>query len=144
MSSNEYSTENIGCWNENSGKAPSQAAECDFGLALNMQTTNPTKKINFIFDHPSLYHHPQHRASIDFGGGSDRGGGGGGRLMFDNTRATSNQIAAGTSFINPTGGGEMQKMLFTASQLQEFENQTLIYKHIMSSNPISPQLMLPL
>ncbi|KAJ0770238.1 putative transcription factor interactor and regulator C3H-WRC/GRF family [Helianthus annuus] len=141
MSSNEYSTENVGCRNEKSGKAPSQAAECDVGLALNMlnpETTHP-KKMNFIFD-PSLYNHSQHRASIDFGGGS----GGGGRLLFDNSMATSSHIVSGTSFSNPTGGGEMQKMLFTASQLQEFENQTMIYKHIMSSNPIPPQMLLPL
>ncbi|KAM0046318.1 putative transcription factor interactor and regulator C3H-WRC/GRF family [Helianthus debilis subsp. tardiflorus] len=141
MSSNEYSTENVGCRNEKSGKAPSQAAECDVGLALNMlnpETTHP-KKMDFIFD-PSLYHHSQHRASIDFGGGS----GGGGRLLFDNSMATSSHIVSGTSFSNPTGGSEMQKMLFTASQLQEFENQTMIYKHIMSSNPIPPQMLLPL
>ncbi|KAI3822072.1 hypothetical protein L1987_09653 [Smallanthus sonchifolius] len=137
-SSNEYSTAGDG--NGKSGKtAPSQAAECDVGLALNMQHTEtayPSKKMSFM-SNPSLYHHPQYRASIDFGGGH------GSSLLFDNSSATSNHIASGTSFINTTGG-EMQKMIFTASQLQEFENQTMIYNHIMSSNPIPPQLLLPL
>ncbi|KAI3687417.1 hypothetical protein L1987_81113 [Smallanthus sonchifolius] len=128
-SSNEYTT--AADQNEKSGKpAPSQAAECDVGLALNMQhtetTTYPSKKMSFM-SNPSLYHHPH-----------------GSSLLFDNSSATSNHIASGTSFINTTGSGEMQKMIFTASQLQEFENQTMIYNHIMSSNPIPPQLMLPL
>ncbi|KAD4384798.1 hypothetical protein E3N88_24966 [Mikania micrantha] len=139
-SSDEYNTGGDGCRNEKPEKAtPSHAA--DVSLALNMQypeTTYPSKNINFISD-PSLYHHPQHRASIDFGGGN----GGGHRLLFGNSTATSNQIASGTSFVNSTGE-EMQKMVFTASQLQEFENQTMIYRHIMSSNPIPPQLLLPL
>ncbi|KAK9079789.1 hypothetical protein SSX86_001462 [Deinandra increscens subsp. villosa] len=173
-SSNESNTGGDACWNEKLGKpAPPQAAECDVGLALNMQYAPetpyiPNKNMNFI-SNPSLYHRPQLPASIDFGGG----GHGGCRLLFDNSSATSNQIASGTSFINNTGtkysnltlfsitflliifldeevdvisyaGGDMQKMLFTPSQLQEFENQTMIYKHIMSSNPIPPQLLLPL
>ncbi|KAK1436107.1 hypothetical protein QVD17_01882 [Tagetes erecta] len=138
--SNEYNTS--GDANETSGQStPSHTAECNIGLALNMhhmthQTTYPslTKNINFISNNPSLYHH---QPAIDFS--SD-----GSRLLFDNSPVTGSQIASGTSFLN-TAGGDMQKMVFTASQLQEFENQTMFYKHIMSaSNPISPQMLLPL
>ncbi|XP_076927459.1 growth-regulating factor 8-like [Bidens hawaiensis] len=126
MSSNEYNTGGHG-WRsiEKSGKAPSQAAECDVELALNMQATNPVKKMSSIFNQSLYDHYPQHQASIDFGGDSN---------------ANINQIASGTSFT----GGETHKWFFTASQLQEFENQTMIYKHIMSSIPIPPQLLLPL
>ncbi|KAJ9555697.1 hypothetical protein OSB04_010311 [Centaurea solstitialis] len=38
----------------------------------------------------------------------------------------------------------MGKMLFTASQWREFESQTMIYKYIMASIPIPPQLLFPL
>ncbi|XP_076955255.1 uncharacterized protein LOC143630028 [Bidens hawaiensis] len=124
MSSNEYNTGGHGWRNiEKSGKA--HAAECDVELALNMQKTNPSKKMSSIFNQSLYDHHPQHEASIEFGGDST---------------ANINQIASGTSFT----GGEMQKLFFTVSQLQEFENQKMIYKHIMSSIPIPPQLLLPL
>ena len=38
----------------------------------------------------------------------------------------------------------MGNMLFTASQWQEFESQTMIYKYIMASIPVPPELLLPL
>lgn len=36
------------------------------------------------------------------------------------------------------------KAPFTASQLQEFQRQTIICKYIMASVPVPPQLLLPL
>ncbi|KVH89347.1 Glutamine-Leucine-Glutamine, QLQ [Cynara cardunculus var. scolymus] len=38
----------------------------------------------------------------------------------------------------------MGKMLFTASQWKEFESQTMIYKYMIASIPVPPQLLLPL
>lgn len=34
--------------------------------------------------------------------------------------------------------------VFTASQRQELERQTIIYKYMMASLPVPPQLLLPL
>lgn len=36
------------------------------------------------------------------------------------------------------------KAPFTASQLQEFQRQSIICKYIMASIPVPPQLLLPL
>nr|XP_043613357.1 growth-regulating factor 8-like [Erigeron canadensis] len=127
-SDNNHKTVDDGSGNEISGKPPSSQAECDVGLALNMQHTHPSKKIN-LMPHPSPYHnHPKyHQTSIEFGGG--------GRQVFE---PSSNHIAFATSPNYTTGG-----VIFTASQLQELENQTMIYKHIMSSIPVPPQLLFP-
>lgn len=35
------------------------------------------------------------------------------------------------------------KVLFTATQWQELERQTMIYKYIMASIPVPPQLLIP-
>lgn len=90
---NEYNSSDEA--DENSGKAaPSHTAECNIGLALNMQpyideTTYPlTKNIS-----SSLYHH--HQPSIDFSGLT---------LLFGNS--PGNQIAPATSFFNTASGSK--------------------------------------
>lgn len=40
--------------------------------------------------------------------------------------------------------GLFGKVPFTASQLQEFQRQSVICKYIMASMPVPPQLLLPL
>lgn len=40
--------------------------------------------------------------------------------------------------------GSEKAVVFTASQRQEFERQSLIYKYLMASVPVPPQLLIPL
>nr|GMD03290.1 growth-regulating factor 8-like [Ipomoea batatas] len=68
----------------------------------------------------------------------------------DGGNGTSDAPAGGPVFFNsapPLTGGSMgseKAVVFTASQRQEFERQSLIYKYLMASVPVPPQLLIPL
>nr|GMC63923.1 growth-regulating factor 8-like [Ipomoea batatas] len=68
----------------------------------------------------------------------------------DGGNGTSDAPAGGPVFFNsapPLTGGSMgseKAVVFTASQRQEFERQSLIYKYMMASVPVPPQLLIPL
>lgn len=89
-------------------------------LGMNMQHGN--KMTNLI--PPSSYYHHDHLHKHQF----------------------STEIGAGVVFGSDSGGvsGASGKVLFTATQWQELERQTMIYKYIMASIPVPPQLLIPL
>ncbi|XP_019168870.1 PREDICTED: growth-regulating factor 8 [Ipomoea nil] len=73
-----------------------------------------------------------------------------GSCFGDGGNGTSAAPAGGPIFFNsaaPLTGGSMgseKAVVFTASQRQEFERQSLIYKYMMASVPVPPQLLIPL
>ncbi|KAJ6695221.1 GROWTH-REGULATING FACTOR 8 [Salix koriyanagi] len=83
----------------------------------------------------SCHHKPAaHELSSSRSGGD--GGGGGGPTFY----RASNHVAC--------FGGEMtsvnERVLFTAAQLQELERQTTIYKYMLASAPVPPELLMPI
>ncbi|CAI9291033.1 unnamed protein product [Lactuca saligna] len=107
--------------------------ECDVGLGLNSEPSYPCKKMSLI----NVNQYRRH----DFGGVY----GNNGSQQFVHQSNPTNQLASGISFKSLTDGvvGASGKVLFTATQWQELERQTIIYKYIMASIPIPPQLLLP-
>ncbi|XP_024996796.1 growth-regulating factor 8-like isoform X1 [Cynara cardunculus var. scolymus] len=106
--------------------------ECDVGLGLNTEPAYPYKKTSFMSHHQNRhYHHPQ---ASEYAG------------VYSNT----NRIASGFPFKSTTGSSTVGvmaasgKLLFTATQWQELERQTMIFKYMMASIPVPPQLLLPL
>uniref|UniRef100_A0AB38ZF97 Growth-regulating factor n=1 Tax=Helianthus tuberosus TaxID=4233 RepID=A0AB38ZF97_HELTU len=80
-------------------------------------------------------HHPgqKHQDPVDIGG------------VFGNETGVINHVASGICLEQPsTGSNTTGKVLFTATQWQELERQMMIYKYIMASIPVPPQLLIPL
>ncbi|KAM0015626.1 putative transcription factor interactor and regulator C3H-WRC/GRF family [Helianthus debilis subsp. tardiflorus] len=65
--------------------------------------------------------------------------------VFGNETGVINHVASGICLEQPsTGSNTTGKVLFTATQWQELERQMMIYKYIMASIPVPPQLLIPL
>ncbi|KAI3727810.1 hypothetical protein L6452_16430 [Arctium lappa] len=124
------------------GEAAAAFLESDVGLGINMQQHHSVSSYHFnkmnnfmpsssssssspYFHHDHLH---KHQASTDICA----------PLVFHN------QIASGISLEPSTGSDTGGKVLFTATQWQELERQTMIYKYIMASVPVPPQLLIPL
>ncbi|KAJ9535081.1 hypothetical protein OSB04_un001843 [Centaurea solstitialis] len=67
---------------------------------------------------------------------------------IDRLYANNNQIASGFPSKSTTGLNTVMavsgKLLFTATQWEELERQTMIFKYMMASIPVPPQLLAPL
>ncbi|CAI9274627.1 unnamed protein product [Lactuca saligna] len=121
---------NIGGGDDDSGEAPAPAPsaflESDIAVGMNMQhavsSFNLRNKITNFMPPSSYYHHNQlqnHHASTEIGGG----------VVFGSDSGGATEVSG--------------KVLFTATQWQELEKQTMIYKYIMASIPVPPQLLIP-
>ncbi|KAL4570589.1 hypothetical protein LXL04_026246 [Taraxacum kok-saghyz] len=105
---------NIGGVDDYPGEAPTAFLESD----MKMQQALSYQMTNFISPSSHYYdnHLHKHQASPEIGSGV---------------------------VIGSDSGGTTGKMLFTAIQWQELERQTMIYKYIMASIPVPPQLLIP-
>ncbi|XP_024995436.1 growth-regulating factor 3-like, partial [Cynara cardunculus var. scolymus] len=122
-----------------SGEAATAFLESDVGLGMNMQSVSSyhfNKMTNFMPTAPYFHHDHlhKHQASTDINGG----------LVFGNQTSINNQIPSAISLEPCSGSDTGGKVLFTATQWQELERQTMIYKYIMASVPVPPQLLIPL
>ncbi|XP_071703495.1 growth-regulating factor 8-like [Rutidosis leptorrhynchoides] len=53
------------------------------------------------------------------------------------------KFSSGVS-LEPCSGSNSRKVVFTTTQWEELERQTMIFKYIMASIPVPPQLLIPL
>ncbi|XP_016444360.1 growth-regulating factor 8-like [Nicotiana tabacum] len=129
-------------------------------LDLKMKTTEsspssyPYKRTMFMSpsSHPHLAAFDKETSSnstclADDGGSGGGGGGGPGDFVGSDSYAAA---ALSSRALQPFSCSARESMFlsgkapFTASQLQEFQRQTIICKYIMASVPVPPQLLLPL
>ncbi|KAF3434180.1 hypothetical protein FNV43_RR25283 [Rhamnella rubrinervis] len=132
--------------------------ECDTGLGLRMQPNKPFGRNKTMV----MPHHHQHLSGTTAAFGLKGCCGDGGPLFCD----SSNQVSStshiydivGASLLPKTphhtnsatfsfdssGGMVNVRVPFTAAQRQELERQTMIYKYMMASAPVPPQLLLPI
>ncbi|CAI9759318.1 unnamed protein product [Fraxinus pennsylvanica] len=131
--------------------------ECDFGLGLKMQvqpTESSTCNRAMVFPHYYQLSSSQYNSFSGVG----IGGGGGANFCNPNNQA----VGCVSNIYGSTGGGGAVfprsshntalkggmlmsgKALFTDTQWQELERQTMINKYIMASIPVPPQLLLQL
>ncbi|MFS7942122.1 putative transcription factor interactor and regulator C3H-WRC/GRF family [Helianthus anomalus] len=93
-------------------------------------------KESSIYQHRYQYQYyrdDQHQDPVDIGG------------VFGKETGVINHVASGICLEQPsTGSNTTGKVLFTATQWQELERQMMIYKYIMASIPVPPQLLIPL
>ncbi|KAL2524867.1 Growth-regulating factor 8 [Abeliophyllum distichum] len=135
---------------------------CDFGLGLKMQVQpveSSTCKRTMVFPHYCQFSSSENNSFSGVGSG---GGGCSGGANFCNP---NNQVVGCVNniydSIGGAGGGAVfprssnnsafkggmlmsGKALFTDTQWQELERQTMIYKYIMASISVPPQLLLQL
>ncbi|KAM7531488.1 hypothetical protein LguiB_034898 [Lonicera macranthoides] len=120
-------------------EASSLSLDCDFGLGLKMQNTE---------SYPHLpYHHPDPHTTTSSGFNGSYGGRGGPVSFgtYDDAVGAAGSVLQRTlhPFTSDTSFKSSGKTLFTTSQWQELERQTMIYKYMMASVPVPPQLLLP-
>lgn len=127
-------------------KAKESSKQCDVGLGLRTQSTEPFPSTGIRMMMP---HYSQSMGVV--GAGVD-GGGAGGSIYC----TLSNQVPCFTDSYDVFGsssssfkssGGDMAaaaaKVTFTETQWQELVRQTTIYKYMMASLPVPPQLLIP-
>ncbi|KAI3710598.1 hypothetical protein L2E82_40383 [Cichorium intybus] len=107
---------------DDSGEGAAAFLESDMNMQHAVSSYHRNKITNFMS--PSSYYHndPLHK------------------------HQASTAIHGGVVF-GPDSGGATEasgKVLFTATQWQELERQTMIYKYIMASIPVPPHLLIPL
>lgn len=125
------------------------------GLGLKMQRTEtfPCKR-----QMVAPYYHPPTSSSSGSGGGyGDAGSGSGGGPILGN--GYDNQFLCVSESYDVVGTGTVAKTLhhfkssdpvfkpsagFTSCQLQELERQAMVYKYMMASIPVPPQLLIPI
>ncbi|KAL6348989.1 hypothetical protein AAG906_033645 [Vitis piasezkii] len=141
---------------------------CDVSLGLKMQSSDCKRMM--LMPHQYSCHY---QCDGSGGGGGDGGGGGGGGgdggPIFCNTSnlvasmsdiydvvgagagagaavpRTLHPFTTDTSIFKSTGGmAASLRVPFTAAQWQELERQTMIYKYMMASVPIPPELLIPI
>ncbi|XP_022867909.1 growth-regulating factor 8-like [Olea europaea var. sylvestris] len=114
--------------------------ECDFGLGLKMQV-QPTE--SSICKRAMVFPHYYQLSSSQNNSFSGVGSGGGVSNIYD---SLGGAVFSRSSHYNAPKGGVLisGKALFTDKQWQELERQNMIYKYIMASIPVPPQLLLQL
>ncbi|KAK4365558.1 hypothetical protein RND71_016916 [Anisodus tanguticus] len=131
-------------------------------LDLKTKTTESSSPSSYpykrnMFMAPSSYPHffPSSGKETGEDGGGSGGGGGPGDFLGSDIYDVMSSGAAATALssralqqpFNTSARGSMLlfgKAPFTATQLQEFQRQTIICKYIMASMPVPPQLLLSL
>ncbi|KAA8533545.1 hypothetical protein F0562_031021 [Nyssa sinensis] len=126
----------------NSDTVSVSALESDVGLALKFQSTE-SSPFETMRHHHQDHHRPLSSPSetIDGGGGGPTSNSGANEgpcslLIFSTT--------SHTAFKSPGGMAATLGFPFTSAQWKELERQAMIYKYMMASVPVPPDLLSPI